>query len=347
MPLMADNRRAAAYAADVTENEFLRALDALPLHSGAAGLRDDIATLGGLTITTDTIVEGVHFLSDDPAADVAWKLVAVNLSDLAAKGAVPEGVLLNYPLRSPAKAEVEVAGGADRAQRSIAGDIATGARFSPGCEETWDEAFLHGFGQALAAFECALLGGDTVSLPPDAPRVLTLTAFGRDGVAVPRSGAKPGDALWTTGPIGNAGAGLSIARGKSGSAELLAAYRRPVPRLADGRVLAPHVHAMMDVSDGLLIDAARMAEASGLAVAIDLALVPLSPAYRDFAGDDRPARIAAATAGDDYQLLFAAPAGRTPPVAATRIGSFDSGAGLTLTDGADPVPLPAVLGFQH
>jgi thiamine-monophosphate kinase len=104
---------------------------------------------------------------------------------------------------------------------------------------------------------------------------------------------------------------------------------------------------MMDVSDGLLLDAARMAEASGLAVTIDLALVPLSDACRAFAGDDRAARIAAATAGDDYQLLFAAPSDWRPPVAATRVGAFATGAGLTLKDGADPVPLPASLGFLH
>ncbi|THD34781.1 MAG: thiamine-phosphate kinase [Sphingomonas sp.] len=297
------------------EAKFLAALRSLPLHEGARGLTDDTATLAGLTITTDTIVEGVHFLPEDPPEDVAWKLVAVNLSDLAAKGARPEGVLLNYPIGSPAQG--------------------------------WDSGFLTGFGEALAAFGCPLLGGDTVSWPLGAPRVLTLTAFGREGAAVLRSEAKAGDALWVTGTIGDAGAGLRIARGEDGSPELLAAYRRPTPRLAEGRALAAHVHAMMDVSDGLLLDAIRMAEASDLAVAIDLALVPLSAAYRAFAGDDRAARIAAATAGDDYQLLFAAAADRTPPVAATRIGAFAAGAGLTLKDGAEPVPLPASLGFLH
>ena len=295
------------------EDELLAALRELPLHSGAGGLADDTASLSGLTITTDTIVEGVHFLPDDPPGDVAWKLVAVNLSDLAAKGAVPESVLLNYPL----------------------GD------------DGWDRAFLTGLGNALAAFDCTLLGGDTVSLPTGAPRILTLTAFGRDGASVPRSGAMVGDALWVTGTIGDAGAGLRIARGEVGPADLLAAYRCPTPRLADGHSLAPHVHAMMDVSDGLLLDATRMAEASGLAVTIDLARVPLSEAYCTFAGDDRAARIAATTAGDDYQLLFAAPAAWTPPVAATRIGAFAEGTGLTLTEGTIGVPLPPSLGFRH
>ncbi|MEO5866380.1 MAG: thiamine-phosphate kinase [Sphingomonas sp.] len=297
----------------MTESDFLERLRALPLHPGAADLRDDTATLGGLTITTDTLVEGVHFLPTDPPGDVAWKLVATNLSDLAAKGAVPEGVLLNYPL----------------------GD------------DAWDAAFLTGFADALAAFTAPLIGGDTVSLPAGALRVLTLTAIGRDAAAPPRSGAREGDALWVTGSIGDAGAGLAIAQGHPGPPDLLAAYRRPRPRLAEGRALAPHAHAMMDVSDGLLIDAHRMAVASALAVAIDLAAIPLSPAYRAHRGDDRAARLTAATAGDDYELLFAAPAGWTPPVLATPIGTFARGAGLTLHERGLPVPLLGRLGFEH
>jgi len=293
----------------MTEAEFIAALRRLPLHPAARGLNDDTALLdaGPLVVTTDTLVEGVHFLPTDPPQDVAWKLVATNLSDLAAKGAVPEGILLNYPL----------------------GD------------DAWDRAFLDGLADVLATFDTRLIGGDTVTLPPEAPRILTVTAFGSDAAAPARAGAKPGDALYVTGTIGDAGAGLAIALGKHGPAELLAAYRRPQPRLADGRILAPHVHAMMDVSDGLLIDAARMARASGLAVAIDLASIPLSPAYRAFSGD----RIVAATGGDDYQLLFAAP--KDFVTDATRIGSFAPGAGLALHDSGEPVALPASLGYEH
>ncbi|MBA3880255.1 MAG: thiamine-phosphate kinase [Sphingobium sp.] len=298
----------------MTEAEFLASLRALPLHPGALGLADDAARLGDFVLTSDTIVEGVHFLSDDPPGDVAWKVLTVNLSDLAAKGAVPEGAMLSYPL----------------------GDSA------------WDTAFVAGLGEALRTFDCPLIGGDTVSLPAGAPRVLTLTAIGRAGVATPaRSGAQAGDTLYVTGTIGDGGAGWTIARGKTGPAELLAAYRRPQPRLAEGQALAPHVHAMMDVSDGLLIDAQRMAAASGLAVTIDLAAIPLSASYRAFAGEDRAARLAAATAGDDYQLLFAAPPGQTLPVAATAIGRFAPGSGLTLVDGAQSLPLPPRLGFEH
>ena len=293
----------------MTEAEFIAALRRLPLHPAARGLNDDTALLdaGPLVVTTDTLVEGVHFLPTDPAQDVAWKLVATNLSDLAAKGAVPEGILLNYPL----------------------GD------------DAWDRTFLEGLADILTAHDTRLIGGDTVTLPPGAPRILTVTAFGSDAAAPARAGAKPGDALYVTGMIGDAGAGLAIALGKPGPAELLAAYRRPQPRLADGRRLARHVHAMMDVSDGLLIDAARMALASGLAVAIDLAAIPLSAAYRMVSGD----RVAAATAGDDYQLLFAAPEDFATD--ATRIGAFLTGSGLVLHDAGTPVPLPPSLGYEH
>lgn len=295
----------------MTEADFLERLRALPLHPGAQGLADDVAHLGAYVVTTDTLVEGVHYLASDPPGDVAWKLVAVNLSDLAGKGADPVGVLLNYPLGN----------------------------------DDWDEAFLAGFDAALRQLGCQLLGGDTVSLPAGAPRVLTLTAIGLAAAQITRGGACAGDGLFVTGTIGDGGAGLAIAHGAPGPDSLLGAYRRPLPRLGEGRILAAHVHAMMDVSDGLLIDAQRMAAASGLAVTIDLAAIPLSVAYRDYAGEDRAARLRAATAGDDYQLLFAAAASLAVP--ARRIGRFTSGTGLTLLDGDETVPLPAELGFQH
>lgn len=253
---------------------------------------DDAAVLGDLVLTHDVFVEGVHFRSEDAAEDVAWKLVAVNLSDLAAKGAVPLGVLLGYPLSTP----------------------------------DWDTAFVRGLGAALSAFDVALLGGDTVR----GPRVLSLTAIGRSARAPSRSGARAGDALFVTGTIGRAGLGLARDPAHSG------AYLRPQPRLAEGQALAPVVHAMMDVSDGLLIDAKRMADVSGLALAIDLDAVPHVGDIMD-----------AVTAGDDYELLFAAAPDGTLPVPATRIGTFAPGAGLTLHAASGPVPLPARLGWQH
>ena len=276
----------------MTESEFLALLRPLATHPAARGLLDDAAVLEDLVLTHDVLVEGVHFLPGDPPHDVAWKLLAVNLSDLAAKGATPVGVLLGYPL----------------------GD------------DAWNREFVRGLGEALVHYDVALLGGDTVK----APRVLSLTAIGRTSVAPSRSGALAGDALWVTGVIGRGGLGLR------GDPDHLAAYRRPVPRLAEGKRLGPIVHAMMDVSDGLLIDARRMADASGLAVEIDLDAVPV-------VGE----RMAAVTAGDDYELLFALPIGIAPPVAATRIGAFHQGRGLTLRDAAGPVPAPDRLGWQH
>lgn len=297
------------------ESAFLDLLTPLAGHPAARGFADDAAVLdvsaGALVLTHDMIVEGVHYLADDPPQDVAWKLVAVNLSDLAAKGARPLGLLLGYAL---------------------------------GAEAGHDAAFVCGLTEALDTFDVPLLGGDTVRMPEGAPRAFGLTAIGAGHPAgtPSRAGAKPGDILYVTGRVGAAGLGLAIARGEiEGPAEWLAAYRRPRPRLAEGRALAPLVHAMADISDGLLIDAARMARASELALEIDLDAVPVE-------GDDR---IAAVTAGDDYELLFAAPAGLSlsqPDLARiSAIGRFAPGQGLTLRDGNGPVPLPKRLGFEH
>lgn len=306
------------------ETDFIAALRGLATDPAARGLLDDAAVLavGGVTLvlTHDVLAEGVHFLPDDPPADVAWKLVAVNLSDLAAKGAQPLGVLLGYSL----------------------GDAA------------WDDAFADGLGTVLRAFGLPLLGGDTVK----APRVLGLTAIGEATGPVPsRGGARPGDRLWVSGTIGDAGAGLRILKGAGARDEaLVERYRTPRPRLEAGQRLAPLVSAMMDVSDGLLIDAARMAEVSGAAIEIDLADVPISEACRRFLGDGRAGRIAAATAGDDYELLFAAPAAETSAILAlaeelglplSPIGSVEAGGDLTLRDGGEEMALPERLGWEH
>lgn len=303
-----------------SETTFIESLRALAANPAARGLMDDAAVLdiGGVAIvlTHDTIVEGVHFLPDDPPEDVAWKLVAVNLSDLAAKGATPLGVLAGYCL--------------------------TG-------DDAWDAAFVRGLREVLGQYETPLLGGDTVSLPQGAPRVLGLTAVGRaDDGSPSRTDARTGDALYVTGTIGDAGLGLALLQtGQTGPETPINAYRRPRPLLSEGSALAPHVHAMMDISDGLLIDAVRMAEASGLALEIDLDAVPISAEVADQPLDGRTLRLRAATAGDDYQLLFAAPTDAVLPVAATRVGMFSAGSGLTLVDRDGPVPLPETLGYLH
>jgi len=313
------------------EADLIARLRALAIHPAARGLMDDAAVLPvaaatDLVLTHDMLVEGVHYLPSDPPGDVAWKLLAVNLSDLAAKGAIPLGVLMGYAL---------------------------------GRDPSWDAAFVDGLADALKAFDVPLLGGDTVAMPAGAPRALGLTAIGAapPGGAPSRTGARAGDTLWVSGAIGDAGLGLRIARGDTpGPIRLRDAYRRPQPRLALGRAIARHVHAMADVSDGLLIDAGRMAAASDLAVAIDLDAVPLSADAGAFAGAHRPARLAAATAGDDYELLFAAPGeargnlltlSQHLGLTITPVGRLDVGAGLTLADRDGAVPLPGRLGYEH
>lgn len=312
------------------EAAFIDRLRAIATHKAARALRDDAAVLPApvgrdLVFTHDMLVEGVHFLPDDPPGDVAWKLLAVNLSDLAAKGAEPVGVLMGY---------------------GLTGDAA------------WDAAFADGLARAVAHFDVPLLGGDTVSQPDGNARVLGLTAIGQvaPGAAPDRRGARAGDALHVTGPIGDAGLGLRIARGElNGPRRLLKAYRLPMPRLREGRLIAPLVHAMADISDGLLIDADRIARASALALSIDLDAVPLSAAAAAY-GTDRAARMTAATAGDDYQLVFAAPVSAGPALAAiaarcripiTRVGTFAAGSGLSIIDRDGAIDLPARLGYEH
>jgi thiamine-monophosphate kinase len=311
-----------------SEFDFIALLRSIATDPAARGLADDAALLeiGGtrLILTHDMIVEGVHFLSSDPPEDVAWKLVTVNLSDLAAKGAEPLGLLMGYTLS----------------------------------EREWDARFASGMAEAVRTFSAPLLGGDTVSVLPGMPRSFGLTAIGRSESPVPsRAGAQAGDTLWVSGTIGDAGAGLRVALGEiAGPDALILRYRRPQPRLAFGQALAPLVSAMMDVSDGLLIDAARMAEASGVALSVDLAQIPLSRAYISACGDDDRARLDAAVAGDDYELLFAASDQTTAQVEAaaaevgvaiTKIGSFETGNGLRLLNKGREVELPASLGWQH
>jgi thiamine-monophosphate kinase len=301
------------------ETAFIDQLRALATHDGARGFSDDAAVvdLGDtrMVITHDVLVEGVHFLSSDPPQSVAWKLVAVNVSDLAAKGARPRFAMMGYTL--------------------------TG-------DEGWNSGFVEGLRAALIHFNVTLLGGDTVSAKE---RSLGLTMIGEAEGPVPsRSGACEGDALFVTGVIGDAGAGLALARapGTDDDNPLIVAYRRPQPQLEAGERLSKAVSAIMDVSDGLLIDAARLCEASGVAAMIDLDAVPLSPAYRALHGDDRSARLNAATAGDDYQLLFTS-ARPLPalPCPVSRIGRILSGSGLHLHDAHGPVPIPERLGWEH
>lgn len=264
---------------------------------------DDAAVIeiGGecLVLTHDAMVEGRHWLPGQSMADVAWKLVAVNLSDLAAKGAEPLGVLLGYTLGEG------------------------------------DASFVDGLREVLEAFGVPLLGGDTVA--GDGARTLGCTAIGRaTHRPVPaRSGARPGDAVYITGAIGAAMLGFEALRDKGDGDST--AYSRPTPRLAEGAALAPNVSAMMDISDGLLLDAWRMALASDASIAIDSTLVPFADPLR---------RDECLRWGDDYELLFAAPSATQLPVHAHRIGSVEAGAARLILDG-ETLHGPSGLGYQH
>ncbi len=286
------------------EAAFIQSLRALARHPAARNLEDDCAVidLGGetLVLTHDMLVEGTHYFPGADMADVAWKLVATNLSDLAAKGAQPIGVLLGHMLGAG------------------------------------DERFVEGLAEALAHYDVALLGGDTVS--GNGTRSHGLTAIGRATCTpVPaRDGAQPGDEVWVTGQLGAALTGFEALRDGTGADH--SAYSRPQALVAEGRALAPHVSAMMDVSDGLLLDAFRMASASGVSIAVDGGLVPVADPSR---------RLECMTWGDDYQLLFTLPPGTRPPVPATRIGLVELQGFAPLFLDGEPLVNPQGLGYSH
>ncbi|MEZ5985575.1 MAG: thiamine-phosphate kinase [Hyphomonas sp.] len=291
---------------------------------GAAALRDDVAELsasGRMIITTDALVEGVHFLPDDPIESVARKLVRTNVSDILAKGGRPHEALLTLGWPT----------GRDEAQL---------ARFAAA------------LGQEMARWGASLIGGDTTASPQGLFLSLTLTGTCGPEGPVRRSGAKAGDVLWVTGQIGAACRGFRALKAGQMDDPLVERYREPAlapPGIID--LLQKHATASMDVSDGLLGDARMLAAASGVAVSMDMGAVP-------YAGgaDSLEERIALASWGDDYQVLFAAPLSATSQievdaaelgVMAVSIGHFFAGEGLTASLDGKPVNLPETLGFEH
>ncbi len=291
---------------------------------GAAALRDDTALMASpgrpVVITTDALVEGVHFLAEDPIASLAQKLVRVNVSDILSSGAEPLEALLT--LGWPA----------GRPERDLA-------------------AFAAAFGAELSAWGASLIGGDTVSSPAGLFLSLTLTGTCLGTEPIRRSGAKPGDDLWVTGEIGAARRGF-LARAAGLDSAWTAYPHAPVlaPRAAAGLV-AQLASAAMDVSDGLLGDALALAEASGCGAEIRLDHVP-------FAGGvtGQAEALDLATWGDDYQLLLsAAPSHRdlilsqavSIGVQVSRIGRILPESGLVLLDQTGRVNLPETMAFEH
>ncbi|MCW0232697.1 MAG: thiamine-phosphate kinase [Ferrovibrio sp.] len=302
---------------------------------GAFNLSDDAAIVPvpageDLVVTTDAMIEGVHFLAKDGPERIARKLLRVNLSDLAAKGARPIGYQLILGL--PAEPD-----------------------------EAWLAKFCDGLRRDQEAFDFPLYGGDTVRTP--AGITLGVTAFGSmpSGSMLRRSTAQVGDDLYVTGSIGDAALGLETKlnhRLFSSAAMLFfdARLHLPTPRLAFGQRLRGLAHAAMDVSDGLVQDAGHMAKASGLRAVITADAVPLSLATRQAVQDDPDLLSVVLSGGDDYELLFSAAPdqaaavvalSRSVGLAATRIGMLTAGQGVVVQDHTG---MPLTLdhgGFQH
>jgi thiamine-monophosphate kinase len=270
------------------EFELIRRYFAPLAGPGSLKLTDDAAVVDlqpgrSLVATTDTVIAGVHFLADDPPDLIARKALRVNLSDLASMGAEPLGYLLVTAL--PA-----------------------------GIDENWVAQFSRGLAQDQAEFSIALLGGDTAFTP--GPLSLTITALGQveRGKALLRSGAKPGDRVYLSGTIGDSAFGLKLAKGEpltlspSEKSSLLDRYRLPQPRLGLGRRLIGVASAAMDVSDGFAADLGHICQASRVGALVEAAKLPVSPALRSVLEVGEASLVEVATGGDDYELLFTAPA---------------------------------------
>ncbi|MFN7056755.1 thiamine-phosphate kinase [Hyphomonas sp.] len=307
----------------MAEKDWIRRYFApLVRSAGAAGLTDDTAELspanGPVVITTDAMVEGVHFFPDDPVETIARKLVRVNVSDILASGAEPREALLTLGWPAEGRSEAELA------------------------------AFAAALGDELSQWGADLIGGDTVVSPSGLFLSLTLTGACLGPAPICRGGASAGDDVWVTGEIGAARRGYLWKTTGQGEAGWLAALRLPsLPPLSAAALLAREASAAMDISDGLLGDLAALAAASGLAAMIELSAVP-------FAGgaESLDQAVDLASWGDDYQLLFTAPpaarlAIEASGIPASRIGSLVKGQGLAARWQDAPVNLPETLAFEH
>jgi len=264
----------------------------LARHPGTFGFSDDASAITppaghDLVPKTDGLIEGVHFFPDDPADQVARKALRVNLSDLAAKGATPLGFLLAIALPK-------------------------------GFSEDWLAAFARGLGEDAETYACPLLGGDTDSTP--GPISISIAAFGTlpTGTMVRRAGAKPGDHVLVTGTIGDAALGLRLRKGEGSAWKLSAAmrehlvsrFRLPQPRNALAEAVRAHASAAMDISDGLMADAAKLCRASEVSVVIEAAGVPLSDAAKQALAADAALIEPILTGGEDYEILCTVPDGK-------------------------------------
>jgi thiamine-monophosphate kinase len=323
-----------------TEDSLIaRYFKPLATDPGAFDLGDDAAVLKALgediVVTTDAIVEGVHFLAHDPPDTVARKALRVNLSDLAAKGATPAGFVLTLALRD--------------------------------ADDAWLTLFARGLGSDAGLFGCPLLGGDTVSTP--GPLMISITAFGRVPASkmVHRSGARPGDRVVVTGTIGDAALGLDIlkdgavagvlAKDDAAKAMLVGRYRVPQPRSALAAAVRDHARAAMDVSDGLAGDLTKLCRASGVSAVIDAPGIPLSAPAAALLAHGTVGIEAIVSGGDDYEILCTIPEDRfedfakaaaTAGVAVTSTGTIIAGAAApTFLDGEGREIVLKRLSYSH
>lgn len=295
-----------------------------PTRHTVLGVGDDSAIVRPspdmeVVISTDMLVSGTHFLPDTNPEDLGWKTLAVNVSDMAAMGAQPRWALLAVAL--------------------------------PAATESWIERFARGFFACADTFDIDIIGGDTTK----GPRNFCVTIFGEvpTGQALLRSGAKPGDEVWMSGRPGRAALGLAHLQGRHvldepALADCLAALHHPQPRVALGLALRGLATAAIDVSDGLLADLAHILEGSQVSTTLHIPGLPQP-------GIDRDCLLAG---GDDYELVFTAPAECRAKVAAltdtlglalTRIGAIEGGVSprLTLLD-ADGQPIDiGYRGYDH
>ncbi|QPK63876.1 thiamine-phosphate kinase [Methylomonas sp. LL1] len=284
------------------------------------GIGDDCALINipagfQLALTTDTMVENVHFFADADPESLGHKLLAVNLSDLAAMGAEPFAVTLALTL--------------------------------PKVDECWLRAFSNGFMALARQHKVDLIGGDTTS----GPLTLTVQAMGVVplGGALLRSGAKVGDRIYVSGPIGDAGLGLKIKQGYICNApeQALNAFNKPLPRVDEGLVLRDVANACIDISDGLAADLGHILERSGVGACLQWKCLPLSAEVFDYVENSGDWRMPL-TAGDDYELCFTVPSDSSPqlPAGCRCIGVIEAESGLRIERAGRLESLGAT-GFEH
>ncbi len=291
------------------------------------GIGDDAALLRvpadrALVVAMDTLNAGVHFPRDTAPADIGWKALAVNLSDLAAMGATPAWCTLALSL--------------------------------PQADAAWLDGFMDGFLELARLQDVALVGGDTTRGPLSV--CVTAHGFVEPDRALRRDAARAGDELWVTGTLGDAAAALAqLQAGGVADAALRARLDRPQPRVAFGRALAGIALACIDVSDGLLQDLGHVCRASGVGAQVDVDALPASAALAVRSSGDT-LRGEQACGGDDYELCFSAPAGARDAIAtvaerlaiaATRIGRIVEGQGVVALRADGGVWTPPRSGYAH